>query len=90
MRVEHFCLTADGRQPLISGQRQDRCRGPGHCTFQALEISCASFEEVPEIGERYDVRRDRAAWLNGFLHIDIPRARFGRRAATSAVVGASR
>lgn len=71
MRSEDLALTVEGNQLRITGQRVDGCRAP-KCNFLLMEISYGSFESVIELPPGYDLNQARAAYINGFLRIDVP------------------
>jgi HSP20 family protein len=71
MRSEWLGITAEGNRLRISGNRPDGCR-PGKCNFLVMEINYGPFESVLELPEGYDVGQAKAAYVNGFLRIDVP------------------
>lgn len=73
MRSENLQITVEGNRLRISGQRDDCCRAP-KCTFLVMEINYGSFESVLELPAGYDLSLAKAAYLNGFLRIDVPLA----------------
>ena len=73
MRSENLEITVEGQQLRISGQRPDGCRAP-KCTFLVMEINYGPFESVLELPPGYDLSQAKAAYLNGFLRIDVPQA----------------
>ncbi len=73
MRSEDLQITVEGNRLRISGQRNDGCRAP-KCTFLVMEINYGSFESVLELPAGYDLSLAKAAYLNGFLRIDVPLA----------------
>ena len=74
MRSEHLEITVEGNRIRISGARPDGCRGP-KCSFLMMEINYGSFERVLEVPPAYDLGLARAAYVNGFLRVDVPLAR---------------
>jgi len=70
---EDLELTIDGNRLMISGQRPDGSRGP-KCKFLVMEINYGPFECVFEIPAGYDLTQAKAAYQNGFLRIDVPKA----------------
>lgn len=66
-----LALTVEGNLLKISGSRADGCRVAG-CRFQVMEIHYGAFESVIEVPAGYDLSRARAAYLNGFLRVDVP------------------
>src|SRR5437660_12169547 len=73
MRSEHLEITVEGNRLRISGTRPDGCRAP-KCSFLAMEINYGPFESVLELPSGYDLTQAKAAYLNGFLRIDVPMA----------------
>jgi len=71
MRSEHLEITVEGCRLRISGTRPDGCRAP-KCSFLAMEINYGPFESVLELPPGYDLSQAKAAYLNGFLRIDVP------------------
>lgn len=74
MRSDSLEITIDGNQIRISGNRPDGCRA-GKCTFLMMEINYGPFERVLEVPPGYDLAESKAAYLNGFLRLDVPLAR---------------
>jgi HSP20 family protein len=71
VRSDHLEITVEGNRLRISGNRPDGCRAP-KCNFLVMEISYGSFETTLEIPSEYDLSHAKAAYLNGFLRIDVP------------------
>lgn len=71
MRSEHLEITVDGTRLRITGNRPDGCRSP-KCNFLVMEINYGAFESVLELPAGYDLTQAKAAYLNGFLRIDVP------------------
>ncbi|MCX8156655.1 MAG: Hsp20/alpha crystallin family protein [Verrucomicrobiae bacterium] len=71
MRREDLSLCIEENRLRISGNRPDGCRAP-KCNFLVMEINYGRFENVIEIPSGYDLSRATAAYVNGFLRIDIP------------------
>ena len=71
MRSEHLEITVEGNRLRISGNRPDGCRA-SKCSFLVMEINYGPFESVLELPPGYDLRQAKAAYLNGFLRIDVP------------------
>jgi HSP20 family protein len=82
MRSEHLEITVEGNQLRISGTRPDGCRAP-KCSFLVMEINYGPFESVLELPPGYDLSQAKAAYLNGFLRIDVPV--FQRSSKTTSV-----
>ncbi|MCL4789453.1 MAG: Hsp20/alpha crystallin family protein [Verrucomicrobia bacterium] len=73
MRSENLEITVEGNRLRISGNRPDCCRAH-KCNFLVMEINYGPFESVLELPNGYDLGQARAAYLNGFLRIDVPLA----------------
>lgn len=73
MRSEHLEITVEGNRMRIAGNRPDGCRA-AKCSFLVMEISYGPFESVLELPPGYDLGQAKAAYLNGFLRIDVPMA----------------
>jgi len=71
MRSEHLEITVEGNRLRISGNRPDGCRA-SKCNFLVMEINYGPFESVLEVPPGYDLSLAKAAYLNGFLRIDVP------------------
>jgi len=72
MRSENLEITVEGSRLRISGNRPDGCRAP-KCSFLVMEINYGPFECVLDLPQGYDLNQAKAAYLNGFLRIDVPR-----------------
>jgi HSP20 family protein len=73
MRSDNLEITIEGNRLRISGNRPDGCRAP-KCSFLVMEINYGPFESVLELPVGYDLSLAKAAYLNGFLRIDVPLA----------------
>jgi HSP20 family protein len=73
MRSDNLEITVEGNRLRISGDRPDGCRAP-KCSFLVMEINYGPFETMLEVPPGYDLSQAKAAYLNGFLRIDIPLA----------------
>jgi HSP20 family protein len=73
MRNDNLEITVVGNRLRISGNRPDGCRAP-KCSFLVMEINYGPFESVLELPPGYDLSQAKAAYLNGFLRIDVPLA----------------
>ncbi len=71
MRSEHLEITVEGSRLRICGNRPDGCRA-AKANFLVMEINYGPFESVLEMPEGYDLSQAKAAYLNGFLRIDVP------------------
>ncbi|HPY29349.1 MAG TPA: Hsp20/alpha crystallin family protein [Verrucomicrobiota bacterium] len=73
MRSENLEVTLEGNRLRISGNRPDSCRA-AHCRFLMMEITYGPFEKVLNLPPGYDLSRAKAAYVNGFLRVDVPLA----------------
>ena len=73
MRSDNLEITVEGNRLRISGNRPDGCRA-AKCNFIVMEINYGPFESVLELPPGYDLVQAKAAYLNGFLRIDVPLA----------------
>jgi len=73
MRSENLEIIVEGQRLRISGNRPDGCRAP-KCSFLVMEINYGPFESVLELPVGYDLGLAKAAYVNGFLRIDVPTA----------------
>lgn len=73
MRSDNLEITVEGNRLRISGTRPDGCRAP-KCSFLVMEINYGLFESMLELPPGYDLSQAKAAYLNGFLRIDVPLA----------------
>ncbi|HWQ93831.1 MAG TPA: Hsp20/alpha crystallin family protein [Clostridia bacterium] len=71
MRSDSLEITVEGNRLRISGNRPDGCRA-AKCSFLVMEINYGPFESVLELPPGYDLSQAKAAYLNGFLRIDVP------------------
>jgi len=71
MRSEHLEITVEGNRLRICGNRPDGCRA-AKASFLVMEINYGPFESVLEMPNGYDLSQAKAAYLNGFLRIDVP------------------
>jgi HSP20 family protein len=71
MRSDHLEITVEGSRLHISGTRPDGCRAP-KASFLVMEINYGPFDSVLELPPGYDLGQAKAAYLNGFLRIDVP------------------
>ena len=74
MKSENLEITVEGSRLRISGNRPDCCRAP-NCSFLVMEINYGPFESVLELPPGFDLSQAKAAYVNGFLRIDVPPAR---------------
>jgi HSP20 family protein len=80
MRSEDLEITVEGHRMHISGKRPDGCRA-SKCSFLVMEINYGPFESVLEVPPGYDLSQAKAAYLNGFLRIDVPLAHRPQKAS---------
>jgi HSP20 family protein len=73
MKSDSLEITVEGNRLRIAGVRPDCCRAP-KCSFLVMEISYGPFECELELPSGYDLSQARAAYVNGFLRIDVPQA----------------
>jgi HSP20 family protein len=71
MRSDNLEITIEGNRLKVSGNRPDGCRAP-KCSFLVMEINYGPFETMLELPQGYDLGQAKAAYLNGFLRIDVP------------------
>ena len=71
MRSENLEITVEGGRLRICGNRPDGCRA-AKASFIMMEINYGPFESVLELPDGYDLSQAKAAYLNGFLRIDVP------------------
>lgn len=73
MRSENLEITVEDNRLRISGNRPDGCRA-AKASFVQMAINYGPFETTMELPAGYDLSQARAAYLNGFLRIDVPMA----------------
>src|SRR5512137_2284755 len=73
MRSENLEITVEENRLRISGVRPDCCRA-SKCSFLVMNINYGPFESILELPPGYDLGQAKAAYLNGFLRIDVPLA----------------
>ena len=71
MRSDNLEITVEGNRLRISGNRPDGCRA-AKASFRVMEINYGPFETILELPPGYDLGHAKAAYLNGFLRIDVP------------------
>ena len=71
MRSDDLEITVEGNRLRICGQRTDGCR-TAKCSFLVMAINYGPFECPIELPSGYDLSHAKAAYLNGFLRIDVP------------------
>ena len=70
-RSDNLEITVEGNRLRISGSRPDGCRA-AKASFLVMEINYGPFESLLELPPGYDLSQAKAAYLNGFLRIDVP------------------
>ena len=88
LRQEDLEIAVEENQLLITGQRRDGIRGRG-VKFLVMEINYGVFECVIEVPPGYDLGRSKAAYQNGFLTVEVPRAPRSSSKATQIPVAGS-
>lgn len=73
MKSDSLEIIVEGQRLRITGVRPDCCRSP-QCSFLVMEISYGPFETVLDLPEGYDLNHAKAAYVNGFLRVDVPAA----------------
>jgi HSP20 family protein len=71
MRREDLEIIAEGSRLRVRGVRPDGCRA-GKCSFLVMSISYGPFETTLDLPSGYDLGTAKAAYVNGFLRIDVP------------------
>jgi HSP20 family protein len=74
MKSDSLEIVVDNSRLRISGNRPDCCRAP-QCSFLVMEITYGPFETVLDLPPGYDLGQAKAAYVNGFLRIDVPPVR---------------
>ena len=73
MRSENLEIIVEENRIHIRGERPDGCRAP-QCKFLVMSINYGPFEAMLELPSGYELGQAKAAYLNGFLRIDVPLA----------------
>jgi HSP20 family protein len=73
MKSDSLEIIVEGQRLRITGVRPDCCRSP-QCSFLVMEISYGPFEAVLDLPAGYDLNHAKAAYVNGFLRVDVPAA----------------
>jgi len=71
MNSENLEISVEGNRLRIAGTRPDCCRA-SKCNFLVMEINYGPFESLIELPAGYDLSQAKAAYLNGFLRVDVP------------------
>ena len=71
MKSENLEINVEGNRLRITGNRPDCCRA-SKCSFLVMEINYGPFESLIQIPPGYELSQAKAAYLNGFLRIDVP------------------
>jgi HSP20 family protein len=75
MHRDNLELAVEGKRLMISGHRPDGSR-TAKCKFLMMEINYGRFEcAIENIPEGYELSQAKAAYLNGFLEITVPRVK---------------
>jgi HSP20 family protein len=85
MRREDVDLEVTGGRLRIRGRREKGPRGP-KSKYIVMEIPDGDFDFVVDLPVGLDSTRATAAYLNGFLRVDLPRARASEGDSTKIVV----
>jgi HSP20 family protein len=85
MKSENLEITVEGSRLRVAGSRPDGCRPP-NCSFLVMEISYGPFESVLELPPGYDLSLAKAIYVNGFLRIEVPKARQSHSKATKVPI----
>ena len=78
-------ITLNERLLVMRGHRRDPCR-KSRCQFRQMEIDYGFFERRIVIPCSVDGNRARAAFDNGFLQIDLPKAARTTSATVTVVI----
>ena len=73
IRSENLEIVVEGSRIRISGERPD-CSRTHKCKFLVMNITYGPFESILELPPGYDLTQAKAAYMNGFLRIDVPLA----------------
>lgn len=85
MRREDVDLEVTGGRLRIRGRREKGLRMP-KSKFIVMEIPDGDFDFVVDLPVGLDSTKATAAYLNGFLRVDLPRARASEGDSTKIVV----
>lgn len=86
MKSENLEITVEeGSRLRIAGTRPDCCRAP-KCTFLVMEINYGPFETVLDLPQGYDLSQAKAAYVNGFLRVDVPRTQHSQSRTTKVPI----
>ncbi|MCG3148112.1 MAG: hypothetical protein PCFJNLEI_01554 [Verrucomicrobiae bacterium] len=84
---EDLEITLNDRLLLVRGYRRDPCRQRQHrCSFRQMEIDYGYFERRIVIPRSVDGANVRATFLNGFLHIELPKAQHATHTAVTVII----
>jgi HSP20 family protein len=84
---EDLEITLNDRLLLVRGYRRDPCRQRHHrCSFRQMEIDYGYFERRVVIPRSVDGTHVRATFLNGFLHIELPKAQQAAHTAVTVII----
>ncbi|MEI6083671.1 MAG: Hsp20/alpha crystallin family protein [Verrucomicrobiota bacterium] len=80
-------ITLNDRLLLVRGYRRDPCRQRQHrCSFRQMEIDYGYFERRIVIPRSVDGTQVRATFLNGFLHIELPKSPHSEHTAVTVII----
>lgn len=85
MKSENLEITIEGNRLRVAGTRPDGCRPP-NCSFLVMEISYGPFETDLELPPGYDLGQAKAVYVNGFLRIEVPKARHSQSKTTKVPI----
>ena len=84
---EDLEITLNDRLLLVRGHRKDPCRQRQHrCSFRQMEIDYGYFERRIVIPRSVDGGHVRATFLNGFLHIELPKSQYAEHTAVTVII----
>lgn len=86
MRREQVDLEVSGGRLRIRGRREKGPRPP-KAKYFVMEILDGDFDFVVELPAGLDAAKAKAAYLNGFLRVDLPHAPRDEGDSTKIVVG---
>jgi HSP20 family protein len=84
---EDLEITLNDRLLLVRGYRKDPCRQrQQRCSFRQMEIDYGYFERRIVVPRSVDGAHVRATFLNGFLHIELPKAVNSEHTAVTVII----
>jgi HSP20 family protein len=78
-------ITLNDRLLVVRGFRKDPCRKKP-CTYRQMEIDYGFFERRIIIPRSVDAGAVRAVFVNGFLHIELPKAENSRHSTVTVII----